>query len=243
MAIVDSILTFLRDQRSIRRQDRSEVSTYLRRIADCCLAFRDAFNKVRAENQQGRSDSEIQLLREQVDLVEEYLRRIDSVLGNRVASETLDEVAVTVGRIITVEVPLVHLGYREHSAIGKRLKDSWGKYQPFVVVLWNTYLHEDQEGKLQYLPIQISHRCPLDNFECLAEMAIRERAEEIYGRDPVTKEAREEKDKYVWAENKRVLNQLRSQEIPTVDEFLAYLSKLHSKIRVMADAIELGASV
>lgn len=94
MAIVDSLLNVLRSWSDARAQDRAQVITYLRNISDASLQFRDTLSRV-----QRGEEADVWVLEEKATLVGEYYKDLSSVLGRKISSELLNQLAVYLARI------------------------------------------------------------------------------------------------------------------------------------------------
>src|SRR3989338_2305483 len=135
MKVIDSILTFLRDRREITKERKGQISGYIRKIANCCSDFTESCRKLNLPLGEENFSAQVQNLQHQVDLVDNYLASLDAVLQGRVRSETLDDVAVTLSRIVTLEIPVVNMGrignMRHHKFIEQRFEGSWKNHLPF----------------------------------------------------------------------------------------------------------------
>ena len=105
MAIVDSLLNVLRSWRDARAADRSRIVTYLRKISESSLQFRDTLARV-----ERGAESNVWVLQEKASLIGQYYKDLSSVLGGKISSELLDQLAGYLGRIcIADNAPLVQL--------------------------------------------------------------------------------------------------------------------------------------
>jgi hypothetical protein len=218
MTLIDSLLSFLRDRREIEKNQRQRISEFLRKIAECCSSFSKSCIKLSSTKVRTVWEKEAHNLHYQVNLVENYLEQLDTVLKGKVESETLDELAITLSRISTAEVTVVNFAHTHkffvedmhHKAIQARFEKSW-EQQPVYHV---TFLFPPDFPPGSRPPqVSIHEAGYLDNY------------------DHVFK-ARMSKDKSTV-----------THKFPTVNEFLSQLAALHAKIVVLADAIEAGANL
>jgi hypothetical protein len=240
MAVLDSILTLLRDRRAVRKQDQAEVSSFLRKIAGCCEEFRKLLLTIQLENKTEdvkASFARLDDLKTEVHLVAEYLSHLESVLGGRVKSEILDDVAVTLSRIITVEVPLVDA---ECSSIIRRFKASWHQYQPFAIVLMDGHL---KDGRYQLVPVQMRPYAPYDYFMGAAEAQIYKIASDTFGNNPPSPQLEAAKSQFITDELAKLLQPSENRSIPTFEAFECELTILYARLRALADVIEAGANM
>ena len=115
MAIIDSLLNVLRTWKDTREQDRSRVVTYLRKIADASLQFRDKL----AEIERGEQPH-VWVLEEKATLIGQYYSNLSSVLEGKIDSELLAQLADYLERIrIADNRPLVYL----RNELGSRAKN------------------------------------------------------------------------------------------------------------------------
>jgi hypothetical protein len=94
MAIVDSLLNVLRTWRDAREQDRAQVVTYLRKISDASIQFRDSLSRV-----QRGEEANVWVLQEKATLIGQYYKNLSSVLGSKISSELLNRLAVYLARM------------------------------------------------------------------------------------------------------------------------------------------------
>jgi hypothetical protein len=111
MAIVDSLLNVFRTWRDARTQDRTDVATYLRKISDASIQFRDTLSRVaRGE------ETDVWVLQEKATLIGQYYKDLSSVLGGKISSELLNQLAIYLAQICIVDnKPVAYLmGRREN---------------------------------------------------------------------------------------------------------------------------------
>ncbi len=233
MAIIDSILTFLRDRRELSKDRRIRISAYIHKIADCCSSFIKSCDRLRTEIDEKTFDAESRNLEHQVDLVDNYLRMLDSVLGGRVKSETLDNLAITLSRIVAVEIPIVKFRRRydvkHHYSIEWRFEDAWRDYPPYAVIFWAP---AQREGG--FPPVQVRVIWAVDNF-----------SEKMLSEIRKIKDIKPEDSRYVFPTETDILEcnikVPKDSDLPSVNAFMTELSKLNAKLVSLADAIEAGA--
>jgi len=184
--------------------------------SDCCLSFSRSCHKLRSAKARRVFEAETHNLHHQVNLVEGYLGQLDAVFKGRVKSETLDELAVMLSRIITVEAPVVDFRALSeeggHSALSARFLDSWTNYPAYAVIFFD-FVGESR------IP-RVSTHTPWFGVSGLVSpyvevMGSRSAGEKLSGRSAT----------------------------PSVSEFLTQLSSLHARLVALADAIDAGARV
>lgn len=119
MAIIDSLLNVLRTWRTSRAEDRSRVVTYLRKIADSSLQFRDSLVQV-----ERGEEVNVWVLEEKATLIGQYYKNLSSVFEGKINSELLAQLADYLERIyIADNRPLVYLRDELHRSARNAAKD------------------------------------------------------------------------------------------------------------------------
>lgn len=136
---------------------------------------REALHRIRVnDSKKTLPHNDYYILEGQTALIEEYFKRLSSVLGGRVRSELLDEVAVYIARIyITDRSLLFHTGLSRLSLkeIQGRAKEAWNDFPKYAIQL---------DHNMQIVGaanIEPWIRGPLDKFPptidgCLSELSI-----------------------------------------------------------------------
>ncbi len=136
MAIIDSLLSIIRDWKNTREKERIQIASYLRRISTICLEFREALERIRMNNSKEKYPfNDFHILEGQTALIHEYFKRLSSVLGGKVKSELLDEVAVYIARIYVTDGSLLFHTALDLKEVQSRAEEAWNKFPKYAIQL------------------------------------------------------------------------------------------------------------